>query len=225
MEAPATCLPSVSQVYLFLARCFAYPKEQFYRLLKDESSPEQVTVMAEGLPFPVTIKGIAAPELPPEELESVYINAFDMGFGPSLPCPLYESAHREDTSSRDITEELLRFYDHFDVKLSEEEKDSPDHLGVELEFMAFLAKKEADAVNRGNDPTPYGLAQVDFLERHLDKWVCSLDGRIQERIKEPFYRTASSFLREFLSSHLSYLRNNIGHQGDAARRPPKGPTA
>jgi len=48
-------------------------------------------------------------------------------------------------SSRDITEELLRFYEHFQVKLSDKERDYPDHLVAELEFMAYLAKKEVEA--------------------------------------------------------------------------------
>ncbi|MBI4734568.1 MAG: molecular chaperone TorD family protein, partial [candidate division NC10 bacterium] len=124
----------------------------------------------------------------------------------SLPFPLYESAYREEeTSSRDITEELLRFYDHFQVKLSDKEKDYPDHLVVELEFMAFLAKKEADAMGQGKDPAPYRRAPLDSLDSHLDKWVHRLDERLQERIREPFYQGASSFLREFLMNHLSYL--------------------
>jgi DMSO reductase family type II enzyme chaperone len=174
--------------------------------MKEERTGEQLRAMVEALPFAADFKGIPSPSLPQEELESEYINSFDIGFGPSIPCPLYESAYREDTSSRDITEELLRFYEHFDVQLSDKEKDYPDHLVVELEFMAFLAKKEADGAQRGNDPSPYRLAQMDFLERHLEKWVCKLDERIQRGVKEPFYQAASSFLRELMSTHLSHLR-------------------
>ena len=206
MEA-ADSLPSVSQVYLFLGKSFSYPSEEFYTLMKDGRTGEQLRVMVEGLPFDVNFKGIPTPSLPQEDFESEYISTFDIAFGPSHPCPLHESDYRDDVSSTDITEELLRFYEHFQVKLSDKEKDYPDHLVVELEFMAFLAKKEADAVKRGTDPEPYRLAQADFLERHLAKWVPKLDEKVQKRIKQPFYRGASSFLREFLTNHLSYLRS------------------
>jgi len=209
---------TVSQIYLFLGKCFSYPDEEFYALMKDERTGEQLKGMVGGLPFDVNFKSIPSPSLPQEEFESQYINSFDLGFGPALPCPLYESAYgEEDTSSRDITEDLLRFYDYFHVKLSDQEKDYPDHLVVELEFIAFLAKKEADALEQGKDPAPYRRAQLDFLERHLDKWVCKLDERIQKRIKEPFYRGASSCLGEFLSNHLSYVRKSVGYQVDAAK--------
>jgi len=206
MEA-AESLPSVSQVYLFLGRCFSYPKEDFYHLIADERAEEELRAMVEALPFAVNFKAIPTPSLPQEDFESEYISTFDIAFGPSHPCTLHESDYRDDVSSTDITEELLRFYEHFQVKLSDKEKDYPDHLVVELEFMAFLAKKEADAAKRGNDPAPYRRAQVDFLERRLDQWVSKLDDKIQKRIKEPFYREASSFLREFLTNHLSYLRS------------------
>ena len=218
MEA-ADSLPSVSQLYLFLGKCFSYPTQEFYTLMKDGRTGEQLRAMVEGLAFAVKFRGILAPSLPQEELESEYISSFDIAFGPSLPCSLYESGHREDVSSTDITEELLRFYEHFQVKLGDKERDYPDHLVVELEFMAYLAKKEGDALKRENDPAPYRFAQADFLERHLEKWVSRLDERIQKRIKEPFYRGASAFLREFLSNHLPYLRKSVGHQVDAAKGP------
>src|SRR3989337_413557 len=216
MEA-ADSLPSVSQVYLFLGRCFSYPSEEFYTLMKDGRTGEELRAMVEGLPFAVNFTGIPVPSLPREELESEYISAFDIAFGPSLPCPLHESDHRDDVSSMDITEELLRFYEHFQVKLSDKERDYPDHLVVELEFMAYLAKKEADAGKRGNDPAPYRRAQVDFLERHLDKWVPKLDEKIQKRIKQPFDKGAGSFLRNFLSSLLSYLRKNLPYPAGTAK--------
>ena len=216
MEA-ADSLPSLSQLYLFLGKCFSYPTEEFYQLTQDEGTGEQVRAMVEALPFDVNFNGIPSPSLPQEEFESEYISAFDIAFGPSLPCPLHESDHRDDVSSMDITEELLRFYEHFQVKLSDKERDYPDHLVVELEFMAYLAKKEADAGKRGNDPAPYRRAQADFLGRHLDKWVPKLDEKIQKRMKQPFYQGASSFLREFLSSHLSYLRKNVSYPAGTAK--------
>ncbi|OGQ92417.1 MAG: hypothetical protein A2253_07905 [Deltaproteobacteria bacterium RIFOXYA2_FULL_55_11] len=216
MEA-ADSLPSVSQVYLFLGKCFSYPTQEFYQLTQDEGTGAEVRVMVEALPFAVNFKGIPTPGLPQEEFESEYIGTFDIAFGPSHPCPLHESDYRDDVSSTEITEELLRFYEHFQVKLSDKERDYPDHLVVELEFVAYLAKKEADAGKRGNDPAPYCRAQVDFLERHLDKWVPKLDEKIQKSIKQSFYQGASSFLREFLSSHLSYLRKNVSYPAGTAK--------
>jgi DMSO reductase family type II enzyme chaperone len=166
----------------------------------------------EKLPFEVSFKGIPSPRLPQDELEAEYINVFDI----TPPCPLYESDYRSDElSRRDVLEELLRYYEHFDIKLGDRGKDYPDHLVAELEFMAFLAQKEARVLELRRDPGPYRRAQRDFLDRHLNRWVHLLDENIQRSVKEPFYKATSSFMGEFVRRHLSYLEASMA--GDASR--------
>lgn len=193
----------ISRLYLLLGRCFSYPEEGFAGSIQDKRMEDEIKDLVKGLPFEMNFMGI--PSTSQDEIESEYINNFDMGGGRTL----YESAytgHRDDMCARDIYTDLLRFYEHFDIKLADKEKDYPDNLAVELEFMAYLAKKERDAIAHGKDPVPYSLAQHDFLERHLNKWVHKLDERIQKRGKEPFYMGASAFLSEFIKKHLSYIR-------------------
>ena len=188
----------VGGVYLFLARCFSYPQVEFMRAMQ-----EHLRALVVGLPFDVNFPEVPSPTLSQGELESEYIDAFDLN--PS--CPLYESEYGSGgRTDRDIVQELLRFYGHFGVKLNEKEKDYPDHLVAELEFMAFLAGKEADSSERGKDPSPYRLAQRDFLERHLGVWVGEFDEKVQKNVRDPFYRAASTLLAELVTGHLSHLR-------------------
>ncbi len=195
---------SISQIYLFLGRCFSYPKNEFYEAMKDIRVREEVWALLGGAPFKLKFNNcIPSPPLLQEEFETGYISTFDIN--PSRP--LYETAYsREDMCARDIYEDLLRFYDYFDIKLSEQEKDYPDHLTVELEFMAFLSKKEGDATGPGVSPDPYRLAQLDFIERHLDKWVYKLDEKIQTKVKDPFYKGVSAFTKGFIKEHHLYLQ-------------------
>ena len=197
---------TISQIYLFLARSFSYPAKEFYEAMKGIETAEELNYLVEGLPFDMNFKGIPSPSLSQDDFENEYVNTFDIN--PSRP--LYETAYsREDMCSREVYEDLLRFYEHFDIKLSDKEKDFPDHIAAELEFMVFLAKKEADSKERGKDPTPYSLAQLDFLERHLGKWMHQLDEKIQKKVKEPFYKEASAFMVEFLEGHLLHLRTTL----------------
>jgi len=101
-------------------------------------------------------------------LEPDYIAAFEVGV-PEPPVPLYESAYRADdkASRRGVLEDLVRFYEFFDLDLGEAPSEAPDHLTVELEFMAALAQLEALADGGGADRAPFRLAQRDFLDRHL----------------------------------------------------------
>lgn len=200
-------LGPIGQIYLLLGRCFSYPDEGLYEAMKGPQAQEELRILAERLPFEVDFKGIPPFSLPQEEVESEYINRFDIGLGPSPPCSLYEYEYRKgELTRRDILEELLRFHEHFDIQLRATERDYPDHLVAELEFMAFLAQKEADAVERGKDPDPYRLAQRDFLERRLTPWVERLDRRIRKKVRDPFYTGASAFMVEFLRNHLFYLK-------------------
>lgn len=194
---------TISQAYLFLARCFSYPTKEFYEAVNGIEMIKELNYLVEGLPFEVDFKGIPSPSLCQEEFENLYVNTFDINPGR----PLYESAYtREDMCARDMYEDILRFYEHFDIKLNDKEKDFPDHIAAELEFMAFLTKKEADALERGKDANPYQLAQMDFLERHLSKWVDKLDAKIQKRVKEGFYKRASVFMNGFIDAHLLHLK-------------------
>lgn len=195
---------SISQLYLFLARCFSYPGDGFCEVIRDKGLEDEIRGWVEGLPFEVNFQGIPSPSLPQDEFESQYIN-FDLES--PLSCPLYEFDYRSDELTRvEILEELLRFYEHFDIRLSDREKDYPDHLVAELEFMAFLTQKEASALKRGKDPAPYRRAQLDFLDRHLGRWVRLLDERIQRNVNEPFYRGIGELMAEFVGNHLSYLK-------------------
>lgn len=202
VEAGAA-IEATSRLYLLLSRCFSYPEDGFRRAMKDERTNREIVAWVDQLPFEAGFGGIPLPSLPQDELESEYINTFDL----NPVCPLYEFVYREGEQARtEILKELLRFYEHFEIRLGAQGKDYPDHLVAELEFMAFLARKEADAVGRGRSPDPYRLAQRDFLERHLNMWVPLLDKRIRKVIREPFYKKTSSFMVKFIGNHLAHLQ-------------------
>jgi DMSO reductase family type II enzyme chaperone len=108
------------------------------------------------------------------EREADYQGAFDVD-GASL----YEGFHRGSEGREGILEDLMRFYAFFDLRLSETERDYPDHLVTELEFLSFLAVNEADAKAEGKDARPFQLAQRDFISRHLGIWLPALAHKLQ----------------------------------------------
>lgn len=65
----------------------------------------------------------------------------------------------------------MRFYEFFGVQIQEANRDYPDHLVTELEFMAFLCQREAVAEAVGKDVDSFRRASRDFLQRHLLAWV------------------------------------------------------
>ncbi|MBW2211360.1 MAG: molecular chaperone TorD family protein, partial [Deltaproteobacteria bacterium] len=78
-----------------------------------------------------------------EDLAVEYTRLFDAGAsGP--PCPLYGGLYGGDRMKK--MEEAVRFYNHFGLTTSEEQRELPDHLATQLEFMHYLTYREAEAL-------------------------------------------------------------------------------
>lgn len=215
---------ALNRSYLLLARCFHHPSDDLYAALTDSRFSDDLKSLIESLPFGLSLRGSFAPSLSREDFEAEYINCFDLGQGAPPPCPLYESAHRDDLDWREIFEDLVRFFEHFDVKPNETARDYPDHLVAELEFIAVLAARETDAADQGRNPDSYRLAQLDFLERHLGGWVGRFNEKIQAHARERFYRAAGSLLNDLVLGHLEHLRGSVarvpgGGNDDSLGRP------
>ncbi len=166
-----------SSLYHCLATAFSFPTPELSEAFTSGGFLDDLLAAAPTLPFPLPADdGLRAdPALAHEELQQEYIRLFEVGPG-RPPCPLYEGIHRSGRMK--IMEELVRFYEHFGLRA--EAGDLPDHLCAELEFMHYLAFKEAAALHAGADSLPYRLAQRDFLRRHLNRWLPRLRQRLEQ---------------------------------------------
>lgn len=152
---------------------------------------------------------VGAPDPPPMRteldgtaLEQVYISTFDIG-APEPPVPLYETAYPAARHRRmQVLEDIVRFYEFFDLKLRRTPREMPDHLTVELEFMAALAQMEHAAELQGARAEPFRLAQRDFLERHLLPMLACINAG---PITEPFYRDVVNGVLAFATWHFEQI--------------------
>ncbi len=76
----------------------------------------------------------------------------------------------------------------------------PDHVGVELEFMAFLCRKAVDAMQAGDGAllTEYQHKQQHFFREHLGAWVRLFAGCLASQAQTSLYRFLGNFLNLFL---------------------------
>ncbi|MBK8309170.1 MAG: hypothetical protein IPL00_19260 [Gammaproteobacteria bacterium] len=63
------------------------------------------------------------------------------------------------------SEEAVRFYAHFGLTLTEEQKELPDHLTTERNSSTSSRSGNTSSQTRG-PPTAYLLARRDFIARH-----------------------------------------------------------
>ncbi len=131
-----------------------------------------------------------------EALAAEYTRLFDVGTsGP--PCPLHGGLWIGDRMK--TMEEVLRFYRHFGLTIGGEPSELPDHLGLELEFLHYLAFREGEALNEGADPGAFARAERDFLARHPGRVVPLLRAKLESEHAAPFFTALARALEGLLA--------------------------
>lgn len=186
-----------SALYRLLADAFSYPTDA----LESGEWVERVAALAQHLPFALRVEPSFAGTTA-DALQRAYVSTFEVGTGRPY-CPLYEGSHRSGRMK--LMEELVRFYEHFGLKT--QPGDHPDHLCAELEFMHYLAFKEAAALAHADPAEDVRRAQRDFLDRHLCRWLPRLRTRLRSaRDLPPFYALAADLATEFCARDRDWLK-------------------
>ncbi len=131
-----------------------------------------------------------------------YTRLFDAGAsGP--PCPLYGGLY--GGARMKAMEEAVRFYNHFGLTLSEAQRELPDHLITQLEFLHFLCFREAEALQQDADPAPFQRAQRDFIARHPGAWLPKLGPKLAKQEAAPFFTVLLGLLADLLARESERL--------------------
>lgn len=137
----------------------------------------------------------------PRDLESARLHYMAL-FPPiaSRDAPGYETAYRGDGifQQSELMADIAGFYRAHGLRAGGPERERVDHITVELEFLAFVARKETLAIRSGSDERAAMCRDTAalFLQDHLGCWGPSF-GRRSAAV------TRSSWLREI--GHLVAL--------------------
>jgi putative dimethyl sulfoxide reductase chaperone len=119
------------------------------------------------------------------------------------PPPPYESVYRDraQTLMGNATLDVQREYNKTGLSLATGQKEPPDHIGIELEFMRFLSEREAECWGRGERAEALGYLSEEgrFLEEHLTQWVGEFCDRVIEIAVSGFYRGIARMTKGFLA--------------------------
>ena len=154
---------------LALSRLFSYPEEwpQPSDLLSAGVAAEG-TAAEGGEPFPL------------RRLQAEYVRLFINAL-PEVPCPPYGSFYLEGMLMGQNTVRLRKLYARYGL----EPLEAPDHVAVEMEFLAFL-----DGL-----PAP---AEARELRVHLRDWLPSFLERVEANDTLGLYRAAAGRARDLL---------------------------
>jgi len=119
----------------------------------------------------------------------------------------YESVQLKGQHCQEPEWKVRQFYLKCGLVVKEETKIFADHIGAELGFMAYLAEKEADALESddGEGAVQWQESQSGFFGSHLGCWAFGFLDEMERLTTHPFYREVALLTRNFLRSENEEL--------------------
>lgn len=202
-------------LYDLLGIAFLYPTQEVIAELKEKENLdliEEIKEIYSVMPsFAETLdsfkKGIySIAEIP--EMQVEYARLF---IGPfKLPSPPYESVYRVESKGLlmgDSTIDVKKIYQEEGLGVSSDVHDLPDHILVELEFMAHLSEQESISWEKDIEKAKHYLAKQDgFLTGHLTQWIPQFTKAVYDNSGLEFYRSLARFTGSFIALDHDYVR-------------------
>ena len=185
----------------------------FSRIFLSEMDEDSLKKMEESEDFEVLFPNYAKWDKRSENKKDLIEKYLNVDFADVTVLHLipYESFYlREDAMIESGgSNPVISFYNDFGFRadLDRARAVSPDHLGIELEFMHLLASKELEALRDNNQEAVNFIRglQKEFLKEHILKWAFMYLMNVYEEARYPFYKDASKALLEFLLEDFEYL--------------------
>ncbi len=208
--APIGAAPSApaiaSYLYGLFGECFGYPDEELVLAVQSgdlrRTLDQQLSTLDPALTAGLDLSGLSDQAADLETLAVEYTRLFDAN-DRGTACSLNGGLHFG--SQMKVMEEAVRFYDYFELTLTEGNKELPDHLSTQLNFLHFLSYAEADLQRSGESPLAYQRARRDFIARQPGRWLPSMAEKLAALNAAPFFHLLSVLLVRLLKHEQSRL--------------------
>ena len=197
-----------------LARGFAYPVRAFQEELARGSFRRELLAALAALEA-APRRGALVAELGRalEEVEggpAVLEGEYTYLFARTVASPPNETSYGADQTFQRVRHlsDIAAFYAAFGFQVAQGLGELPDHVGVELEFLAVLYVKEAYARRRGWGQRAQVTADARqrFLKEHLGRWVPSFVQRLRAQARLPFYPALAAVAESVLAQDPAYAQ-------------------
>lgn len=143
---------------------------------------------------------------------------YDRIFGLVVPkdCAPYETEYYptgETFARSQQMADIAGFYQAFGIEPSRSSPERPDHLALELEFMAFLLSKKREALAAAvSDPEWAAQADIcdqaqrDFFRDHLAWWVPTFAAGLRRKAKNGYYDALAAVLAAWIPDECRRLK-------------------
>lgn len=123
----------------------------------------------------------------------------------------YESVYRNGHLSGQSAVNVKKIYNTLGFRIPREHYELPDHLGIELAFIAVLCKEEHKAWKSKNTRLAGSVRKTEerFLNDHIIPWLPELYRKICEKTKSSFYPAMAKITLDFVLADANTLIQTI----------------
>ena len=143
-----------------------------------------------------------------ERIQGRYLDLFAAN-PQGVPCPPYESAYRDPVggSAGWLLAQVEREYASAGLALSRDSGELPDLVSVEMEFVAVLCGREAQAWEREDRRQAVDLLgrQQSFLDSHLARWLPEFGERVRAADSDGMYAALCEGAQVFIGYDVDLL--------------------
>lgn len=203
-----------SVIYKELSSLYIYPAKSVFDEIKgrkkDFSAAFEELYSQFALTLPDYGRELLAvfEELSVDDLQVEHVRLFD--YNPL--CPPYESSYikLKNLNPATIHSALIECYHKFGLNSSPSFAEPLDHITVELEFMHFLTFREGQAIEKeSEDVEMYLMAEKDFCENHLIKWVPEFSNCLDKQANLRFFNLSALLTRDFIIHESEYVNSIV----------------
>ena len=196
----AVMADSRARLYLLISKALLPPGEELAEMLRSGEAAEVMAAALEVCPHLSCMESCGAPSADflacPPDIAALRLEHTRLFADPrQLLVPCYESMYLDSSGlvMGRPAQQVRRAYAAEGLGLAERFHDLPDHLAVEMEFMAYLCSREgsawieADAANAAR----WAQKEAAFLHDHLLRWLPAFRDRLSRETRLPFYNDVS----------------------------------
>lgn len=195
-------------IYRLLSACYCLPGPEVHEPeLLDNLITSLKAVCNEAVGFAETMKAALS-----QYTETALLREYSKLFiGPfKLLAPPYGSVYLDPERKLmgNSTIDVLKWYQRAGVSFDRRQRDLPDHIAVEFEFMSYLIwreRLEASQAFDGEVILRRLQEQHAFLEQHLKAWVPAFAQAIKNGTDNLFYRSLADCTTTFIESDVKFL--------------------
>jgi len=136
-----------------------------------------------------------------EDAQALLVDYTALFIGPSQPKAMpYASFWLTDDQSmrHEATMTVLDFYEQGGFDVSDDFRELPDHVAVELEFLYQLVCAQNRASGTADGNAAVDALQARFLVEHLAAWIGDFTDAVRSGATSSFYRELAEFTAAFI---------------------------